>query len=63
MTDTVVIALSRFLREAERVAKFLGADVQVYTPTIFSEAVSQHPADCSNHVSGDCCAQDCTAYQ
>jgi cobalt-precorrin 5A hydrolase len=37
MNDTVVIALSRFLGEAERVAKFLGADVRVYTPTIFSK--------------------------
>ena len=35
MNDTVVIALSRFKGEAERVAKFLGADVRVYTPTIF----------------------------
>jgi len=37
MNDTVVIALSRFLGEAEQVAKFLGADVRLYTPTIFSK--------------------------
>ena len=36
MNDTVVIALSRFKGEAEKVAKFLGADVRVYTPTIFA---------------------------
>jgi len=37
MTDTVVIALSRFLGEAETVAQFLGADVREYTPELFSE--------------------------
>jgi cobalt-precorrin 5A hydrolase len=37
MNDTVVIALSRFKGEAERIANFLGADVRVYTPTIFSK--------------------------
>jgi cobalt-precorrin 5A hydrolase len=37
MTDTVVIALFRFLGEAERVAQFLGADVREYTPDLFSE--------------------------
>jgi len=37
MTDTVVIALFRFLGEAERVAHFLGADVREYTPDLFSE--------------------------
>jgi cobalt-precorrin 5A hydrolase len=37
MNDTVVIALSRFLGEAERVAKFLGADVKVYSPSVFSK--------------------------
>jgi cobalt-precorrin 5A hydrolase len=37
MTDTVVIALSRFLGEAEKVAQFLGADVREYTPELFSE--------------------------
>ena len=35
MNDTIVIALSRFLGEAECVANFLGADVRVYTPDIF----------------------------
>jgi cobalt-precorrin 5A hydrolase len=37
MNDTVVVALSHFLGEAERVAKFLGADVQIYSPSVFSE--------------------------
>jgi cobalt-precorrin 5A hydrolase len=37
MTDTVVIALSRFLGQAKTVAQFLGADVLEYTPDIFSE--------------------------
>jgi len=37
MTDTVVIALFRFLGEAETVAQFLGADVREYTPDLFSE--------------------------
>jgi cobalt-precorrin 5A hydrolase len=37
MTDTVVIALFRFLGEAERVAHFLGADIREYSPDIFSE--------------------------
>ncbi len=37
MTDTIVIALSRFLGEAERIADFLGADVREYTPDIFLE--------------------------
>ena len=37
MTDTVVIALFRFLGEAKTVAQFLGADVREYTPDLFSE--------------------------
>jgi len=37
MTDTVVIALSRFLGEAKAVAQFLGAEVFEYTPDIFSD--------------------------
>ena len=37
MTDTVVIALSRFLGQAKTVAQFLGAEVFEYTPDIFSD--------------------------
>jgi cobalt-precorrin 5A hydrolase len=37
MTDTVVIALSRFLDKAKTVAKFLGGEVREYRPDIFSE--------------------------
>lgn len=37
MTDTLVIALSRFLGEAERIADFLGAEVREYTPDVFFE--------------------------
>jgi cobalt-precorrin 5A hydrolase len=37
MTDTVVIALFRFLGEAKTVAEFLGAEVREYTPDLFSE--------------------------
>jgi cobalt-precorrin 5A hydrolase len=37
MTDTVVIALFRFLGEAKTIAQFLGAEVLEYTPDIFSE--------------------------
>jgi cobalt-precorrin 5A hydrolase len=37
MTDTVVIALSRFLDKAETVAKFLGGEAREYRPGIFSE--------------------------
>jgi len=37
MTDTVVIALPRFMREAERIGVFLGAEVRDYTPEIFPE--------------------------
>jgi len=36
MKDTVVIALPRFLGEAERIANFLGADVEEYSPVVFS---------------------------
>jgi cobalt-precorrin 5A hydrolase len=37
MTDTVVIALQRFLPDAERIGAFLSAEVMEYTPAIFSE--------------------------
>ncbi len=37
MTDTVVIALPRFMQEAERIGASLGAEVREYTPEIFSE--------------------------
>jgi cobalt-precorrin 5A hydrolase len=37
MTDTVVVALPRFAREAERIATFLGAEFREYTPDIFRE--------------------------
>jgi cobalt-precorrin 5A hydrolase len=37
MTDTVVIALPYFRKDAERIAAFLGADVATYTPEIFAE--------------------------
>src|SRR5512136_27501 len=40
MTDTVVIALPYFRKDAERIAAFLGADIALYTPEIFSEAFS-----------------------
>jgi len=35
MTDTLVIALSRFIPDAEKIAAFLGADLKEYTPDIF----------------------------
>jgi cobalt-precorrin 5A hydrolase len=38
MTDTVVIALPYFQKDAERIAAFLGADRATYTPDIFAEA-------------------------
>ena len=41
MTDTAVIALSRFLSEAQTVAQLLGAEVMEYTPGIFSEIFPQ----------------------
>jgi cobalt-precorrin 5A hydrolase len=41
MTDTVVIALARFMPEAERIAKFLHAPCHEYTPDIFSEQFSK----------------------
>jgi cobalt-precorrin 5A hydrolase len=37
MTDTVVIALARFMPEAERIAGFLHAPCHEYTPDIFSD--------------------------
>jgi len=37
MTDTVVVALKRFLPDAGRIAAFLHADVVEYTPTVFAE--------------------------
>lgn len=38
MTDTVVIALPYFRKDAERIAAFLGAAVAMYTRDIFTEA-------------------------
>jgi cobalt-precorrin 5A hydrolase len=38
MTDTVVIALPYFRKDAEQIAAFLGAEVALYTPEIFAEA-------------------------
>lgn len=40
MTDTIVIALPYFLKEAEGIAAFLGADTALYTPEIFKDAFS-----------------------
>ncbi len=40
MTDTVVIALPYFQNDAGRIAAFLGADVALYTPEIFTRAFS-----------------------
>jgi cobalt-precorrin 5A hydrolase len=37
MNDTVVIALPRFIRDAERIAAFLDADVREYTEEVFSD--------------------------
>lgn len=37
MNDTLVIALPRFLAEAQRIADFLGAEVREYTPVLFRE--------------------------
>jgi cobalt-precorrin 5A hydrolase len=37
MNDTVVIALPRFISDAERIAAFLGADIREYTPEVFAE--------------------------
>lgn len=39
MTDTVVIALPFFLRDAERIAEFLGAKSCVYSHDVFSDAM------------------------
>ncbi len=39
MTDTVVISLPFFLRDAERIAAFLGAEAEEYTGDLFSRAV------------------------
>ena len=36
MTDTVVIALPRFIRDAKRIAEFLGADVLEYRAGCFA---------------------------
>ena len=62
MNDTVVIALSRFKGEAEKVAKFLGADVRIY-PDNICEDFSSHQADRSDYVDGNCCTQDCSPCQ
>ncbi|MFA7304488.1 MAG: cobalt-precorrin 5A hydrolase [Methanoregula sp.] len=37
MTDTVIVALPRFIPQAERIATFLRADVREYAPEIFAE--------------------------
>ena len=37
MNDTLVIALPRFMEQADRIGNFLGADVREYTPALFSE--------------------------
>ena len=42
MTDTVVIALPYFRKDAERIAAFLGADTVTYTPGIFADVFSRH---------------------
>jgi cobalt-precorrin 5A hydrolase len=41
MTDTVVIALPYFRKDAERIAAFLGAEVALYTSEIFTEVFSR----------------------
>jgi len=41
MTDTVVIALPFFFRNAERIATFLGAEAEEYTADCFSRAVEE----------------------
>jgi cobalt-precorrin 5A hydrolase len=41
MTDTVVIALPYFQKEAGRIAAFLGADTALYTSDIFIDAFSR----------------------
>jgi cobalt-precorrin 5A hydrolase len=40
MTRTVVIALPRFIGNAKRIASYIGAEVQEYTPDIFSRIFS-----------------------
>jgi cobalt-precorrin 5A hydrolase len=42
MTDTVVIALPYFMKDAERIAAYLGAGAVTYTPEIFEELFSCH---------------------
>ncbi len=42
MTDTVVIALPYFKKDADRIALFLGAEVVPYTPEIFAQAFMSH---------------------
>jgi cobalt-precorrin 5A hydrolase len=37
MTDTIVIALPRFMDDAKKIADYLGADIREYTPDIFFE--------------------------
>jgi cobalt-precorrin 5A hydrolase len=37
MTDTIVIALPRFMGDAKKIADFLGADIREYTPDIFCD--------------------------
>jgi cobalt-precorrin 5A hydrolase len=38
MTDTVVISLPHFRKDAERIAAYLGAEIALYTPEIFSKS-------------------------
>ena len=37
MTGTVIVALQKFLPEAEQIANFLKADIREYSPAVFSE--------------------------
>jgi cobalt-precorrin 5A hydrolase len=43
MSDTVVIALPSFASEAERIARYLNADMRSYSRTVFSETFSAYP--------------------
>ena len=63
MNDTVVIALSRFKGEAEKVAKFLGASVRVYTPTIFVELFPDTRRIVTIMSMGIVISQDCSSCQ
>jgi cobalt-precorrin 5A hydrolase len=41
MTDTIVIALPRFARDAKRIASFLDAEFREYSPTVFADVFLQ----------------------